>query len=882
MSWLRRLGSSFQNQKLEEHLDDELQFHLEMRTQEFIAAGMTSEEARYRARRLFGNELLLKERARDMDTIGWIETVGQDLCYAYRMLRRSPGITAAVVLSIALGIAANTTVFSIVNAVLLGALPVRQPNRLVNFAKGDSLSHLDYLDYRDQTKDVFEGVCAHFPVVPASLGSVGEPERIWGQLASGNYFSVVGVQPVVGRGFLPAEDTDPGKNAVVVLSYGLWRRRFGGDAGIAGKTVILNNSRYTVVGVAPAGFHGTFRVIVPEFWVPLSMTKQIMPDLAKDNLGPDRNAGWLILDARLKPGVSLRKALAAVNVVKRRLDATYHKDQKHPEPMTLVPAGGLPGEAAGVAVGLMAVLMIVVGLVLMIACANVANLLLARASARQKEIGIRLAIGASRARLVRQLLTESILLSTAGAAAGFLLAVAALRPIARFELPMPIPIGFNFTPDARVFAFTAVLSVVSGIVFGLAPALRATRPDLVATLKDQGTAIGSFRRFGTRNMLVVAQVALSLVLLVGSSLFLRSLRNASSIDLGLRPENVLLMGVDPKLHNYTPDKTRQFLAQLRERVTALPGVTSASFLDSVPLSMGGTNDDVTAEGGSGGPKNIMADTYNVGARFFETMAIALVRGHDFSPQIGTERVAIINQTLAKRLFPDGDALGRQLKLEGKAYHVVGIAKDSKSRTLGEEPANIFYRSIEQHPEEAFSLFGISIVVKTAISPRTMTRAVRAQVAALDPNLAVFNIETMQEHVDKSLLIPRLSAMLLGVFGAVGLVLATVGLYGVLSYSVRRRTREIGIRMALGAHACSVLRMVARQGLLLACVGLAIGLGISLAAWRLAASFLYGISATDSVTFIGVPLVLLAVAFVAALLPARRASKVDPIEALRYE
>jgi predicted permease len=679
---------------------------------------------------------------------------------------------------------------------------------------------------------------------------------------------------------LPEEEQVLGKNPVVVLGHGLWRRRFAADPGILGKTVILNNLRYTVVGVAPAGFHGTVRGILPEFWVPLSMAGQIMSGMtaARDA----RGSHWLIVDARLKPGVSREQALAAVNVIKKRLDATYNKGEKNLQPVSLTVAGALPGDASKFALSLMAILVIVVGLVLMIACANVANLLLARASVRQKEIAVRLAIGASRARIICQLLTESILLSTLGAAAGFLLAVVAVRPISRFELPLPLPIDLNFTPDARVFAFPAALSVLTGILFGLAPALRATRPDLVATLKDQGGPTGSLRQFGLRNMLVVAQVALSLVLLVGSSLFLRSLQSASSIDLGLHPENVLLMGVDPKLHGYSPEKTKQFLGQLRQRVSALPGVTSVSFLDTVPLSIGGSNAGVRTEGGKAGPQKTFADVYNVGSRFFETMGIPLSRGRDFNPHPGAEKIAIINENLAKYLFAGEDPIGRQLRMDGDAYQIIGIAKNSKSRTLGERPTPIIYVPLEQHPERADSLFGISILVKTAVGPRTMIRAVRAQVAELDPNLAVFNIEGMQEHVNKALLIPKLSAVLLGVFGAVGLVLATVGLYGVLSYSVRRRTREIGIRMALGAHAGGVLRMVVRQGLLLACVGLAIGLGISVALWRFAASFLYGISATDSVTFIGVPLVLLAVAFVAALLPARRASRVDPMEALRYE
>ena len=811
-----------------------------------------------------------------------VENLLQDVAYAFRTFRKSPGFTATVVVSIALGIAANTAVFSIVNALLLGSLPVKEPERLLSFNEAESMSQPDYNDYRDQTGDVFQGVCANFPLVPASLGGVSEPERIWGQMVSGNYFSTAGIDLALGRGFLPDEDQVPGRNPVAVLSHSLWRRRFGADAHVIGGKVILNNLTYTVVGVAPAGFHGTVRGIDSTFWVPLAMVDQLMPDLSKDHLNEKRYASWLIVDARLKSGVTRQQALAAVRVIKKRLDDAYHKGERNLRPVRLSTAGEFPGEVARYALGLMAVLTIVVALVLLIACANVANLLLARASARQKEIGIRLAVGASRSRLLRQLLTESILLAMMGAVAGFLLTLAAIHPIAQYELPLPLPIAFNFTPDARVLAFTAALSVVTGIVFGFAPALRATRPDLVATLKDQGAAAGAFRRFGMRNLLVVAQVTLSLVLLVGSSLFLRSLQNASSIDLGLRPSNVLLMGFDPKLHHYSADKTRQFLAQLRVRVSALPGVLAVSFLDSVPLSIGGSNSGFQVDGGKADSKEINANMYNVGSRFFETMGIPLLRGRDFRLQEGSQRVAIINETMARDLFDGQDPIGRRLRGDNKAYEVIGIARNSKSRTLGEEPVDIIYFDLSQHPEEVFSFFGISIVVKTAVHPRNMIRSVREQVAALDPNLAVFGIETMQEQVNKSMLIPKLSAVLLGVFGAVGLVLATVGLSGVLSYSMRRRTREIGIRMALGANAREVLGMVARQGMLLAGAGLALGLILSLALWRFAGSLLYGISATDSVTFIGVPLLLFFVSLVATLLPARRAAKVDPIDALRYE
>ncbi len=761
----------------------------------------------------------------------------------------------------------DSTVFGIVNGLLLGALPVREPSRLVSLNRGNSFSYPDYIDYRDQTSQVFEGITAHFPFIPANLGGAGEPERIWGQVAAGNYFSVVGIKPVHGRSFTYEEDRAAGGNPVVVLSNGLWRRRFAAMPDVVGRQVLLNGQSYTVIGVMPPGFHGTDRAVLADFWVPLAMYGQIMPDLAKDNLVASRNAHWLMLDGRLKPGVSRQQAVAALNVIQRRLDNAYRKGEKARDAIRLGDSGGLAGGLDRFAVSFMAVLAVLVGMVLLIACANVANLMLARAMGRQREIGLRLALGASRRRLVRQLLTESVLLSLIGAVGGFALAAAATVGISRFTLPLPVPVKFDFAPDARVLWFTLALAVVTGVIFGLVPALRATRPDLVIALKEQTTGFGSFRRLGIRNLLVVVQVSLSLVLLAGTGLFLRSLQKASSIDIGMRPDHVLLMATNPKLSQYSPEKTRQYLAQLRERVSALPGVRSVSYLDSVPLSIGGTSLDFKADGVKDA-KQVTADVYYAGSHLFETMGLPLLHGRDFARQTDGSSV-ILNERMAQRFFPNADPIGRRIMESGNAYEVIGVAKDFKSRTLGEEPSDVAFLYLEARPENVFSFYGISIVVKTTGDPKSMIHPVRQQIAALDPNLAVSGAETMDEHVDKALLIPRISALLLGVFGAVGMTLATVGLYGVMSYSVRRRTREIGIRMALGARTGGVLRLVARQGLALAGAGVLIGLALALAVSRFAASLLYGISATDPLTFVLVPALLLAVAVAAVLLPARR-------------
>ncbi len=813
-----------------------------------------------------------------------MENLAQDIRYTIRTLLRAPGFSFVVILSIALAFAANATVFSVANGLLWGVLPVRDPGRMVMFSEGNSFSYLDYIDYRDQTTGIFEqGIAAHFPLIPASIGGKGEPERVWGQSVSGNFFPMLDVPMTLGRPILPEDDT-AARDHVVVLSSGLWRRRFAADPNILNHDVALNGQHYTVVGIAPPGFYGVDRGIASEFWVPLAASEEILPDLATDGgLRTKHDSQWLMLDARLKPGVTRGRAEILLNVVKKRLDNAWHKDDKTHEKITLQSGGALIAGSETPAFTLMAVLMIVVGLVLLVACANVANLLLARATGRQKEIAIRLAIGAGRRQLVRQLLIESLLLALAGAGAGFLLAAVAAHAISSMQLPLPFPVAFDFNVDWRVAVFTLGLSAITALAFGLVPALRASRPDLVGSLKEGTAGFGGTVRSRMRNTLVIVQVSLSLVLLTTAGLFLRSLGNASSIDIGFSPANLLIMSMDPKLQNYSHEKTAQFLAQLHDRVAALPGVRSVSFVGVVPLSIGGAANNFAVDATQGHPaENYVAFVDTVGAGYFQTMGIPLLRGRGFASQLDGPSAAIINETMAAHMFPGQDPIGRTIRQGQTKYTIIGIARDSKLRTIGEKPSDAVYLFLNAAPENANSFFGTTILVRTSMDPRALESSVRQQVAALDPNMAVFNTETMQQHVDKSLLLPRISALLLGIFGAIGLTLASIGLYGVMSYSVRRRTREIGIRMALGAKRPTVLRMILRQGLILTVIGLAIGLAIALALGRFTASVLYGTSGTDPLTFVAVSVVLLVTAAVAVLVPALRAAHVEPTTALRYE
>ncbi|MBI4906318.1 MAG: ABC transporter permease [Acidobacteria bacterium] len=797
----------------------------------------------------------------------------EDLRYTLRTLGRQPGLTVIIALSIGLGIAANSTAFSVVNAVLFGDLPVREPARLVTVVrdKNFTMSYPEYEDYRES--GAFEGVAAKFPLVPVSLAGSGQAERVWGQVVTPNYFDVLGLQMAQGRGFRADEE----RAEVVVLSHGLWTGRFGADPNIIGRTVTMNQRSFTVVGVARQGFRGADRMLVAEFWVPLRMVSTLLSNMGGEDRYQQRGHSWIQVDGRIRNGLTHQQALSIVQTVAARVDRDTKRER--PRSITLDPAGTWAGQAGVIVRIAMMALMVIAMLVLSIACANVANILLARATGRQKEFSVRLAVGASRWQLISQLLVESTTLSLLGAAVGYGIAFFATGILSQARLPMPLPIEFRFAPDWRVFLFTAGLALLAGILFGLAPAMRSTRPDLISAMRASDVAIAGSRRFGLRNTLVVVQVALSVVLIAGAALFVRSLQNAASVDLGIRPERMFTVAFDPSQHSPDPVRRANFLRELRRNVMQIAGVERVAFVDVLPLSIGGSRSTTHPDHS----ENIRVDPtlFQVSDGYFAAYGIPILLGRDFTPgEPGSK--AVLDEYAASKLFPGTSPLGRRIRTGRQEYEVVGVVRTMKARTVGEEARGIVFMHMEFGTNVLESMLGLTMVVKTARDPGSFATPVLQSISRLDPNLATFNAQTMQQQVDKAFLLPRLAALAFTIFGSIGLLLAAIGLYGVLSFAVRRRTREIGIRMALGAERNAVLAMVAREGLTLIAVGLAIGVPIALGAARLANSLLYGLSATDWVTFTVTPAVLLVVGVIATWVPAQRASKVDPMVALRDE
>jgi macrolide transport system ATP-binding/permease protein len=821
-----------------------------------------------------------------------MRTLLQDLRYCFRMLWKSPGFTVIAVVTLALGIGVNSAIFSGVSAFILRPMPVERPDELVRAfevsrADGEynDVSYPDYIDYRDQT-GVFDGLLAH-TLVQAALSDKDQNDIIYGELVSGNYFDVLRVHPLLGRGFLADEDKTPGAAPVVVLGYNLWQRRFNSDPNLVGKVVTLNGQQYTVVGVTPETFKGTKWALSMDFWVPAMMQAQI--DRSSFYLDR-RNAHNFDLVGRLKPGVSVEQAGAAMTTVSARLSEAYPNIRgKNIGAVVMPETSGRFDEAAGRVALSAGLAMMAVGLILLIACANVANLLLARSLARRREIGIRLALGASRLRLIRQLLTESVMLSVIGGILGMLLAYWATDLMWSFVPALPYNFEPElFTPDTRVLAFTLVLSLATGVIFGLAPALQSSNPDVLPVLKGETpvTKTGT-RRLTLRNLLVVSQVALSLIVLVCAGLFVKSARNAQSIDPGFKTDNVLALSVNPGLLGYTQEQGNVFYRQLVEHVEALPGVESASVATLLPLgdSSHGTG-PVVPEGQPLPPPDedggyVLNNT--VGPKHFETLKVPLLAGRDFNERDGKDapKVVIINETLARRLWPNEDPLGKRLTIGRKEdrplWEVIGVARDGKYRTLGETPKPYMYFHLPQDYEA-----GMTLLIRTANDPKSLTPAVREVVRNLDSRLPIYGVMTLQEHMGYALMWTRMGAKLSTTFGLLALLLAATGLYSLMAYSVGQRTREIGIRMALGAQRGDVLRLVAVQGMRLAVAGIVVGIPLAFVLTRVMSGLLYGVSAADPLIFIVVPVLLGAVALLACYIPARRATRVDPMIALRYE
>jgi predicted permease len=880
---LVRVASQLRGHRANDDFDAELESHIAMHTDDGMRTGLSLEEARRQALVRLGGADQTRQAWRERRGLPWIESPLRDLHYGVRTLRKHPGITAIAMLSIGLGIGANATIFSIVSRFVLRPAPVGSPSTLMSLRvrhEGspccDEFSLPLYTDFHEEAKS-FSDVAAYFEVVPASISGSGEPERVWGQAVTPNFFSVLQLPMILGRGFVSGEENQP----VILLGARLWQRRFHADPAIIGKTILLSGRTFTVVGIVPPGFHSVDQLLNGEFWVPLGNAAQLVPGLGNQT---SREFTWLAVAARLKPDVTPEQASMEIQTLGKRLALAYPKAYKESS-FVLEQAGTLPQGIKSQVLIFLTVLLVVVLLVLAIAGANVANLLFAQAATRQREMAVRLALGATRVRLCRQMLVESVLLGLGGGVLGTVLSLWATRSLSAFHLPIPVPVDLSVAVDGRVLLYAFVLSVFSGLLLGLPPAWAASRHTLVNAIKgEDALARPGRRRLTLRNFLTISQVAMTLVLLCPTLLFLRSLQGAARISIGFRPERLLTLSVDPRLHGYTAERTVQFLEELRSRAAVLPGVVSVDCTDYAPLSLGHRAESFHVNGAvETGNQEPIADLYMVTPSYFETMGIPLIAGLRFGEETATgPRIAVVNQAFAERLFHGQNPVGQQVIGAGVTYQIVGVSGNVRSRTLGEDIRPVLYRSLRQSVGGDPSLFGYTLLVHTAAESNAISEGVNRQVHALDPSIAIFNEETMEEHVRSAYFLPRLAATLFGVFGGIGLVLATIGLYGVMSYAVSRRTREIGIRMAVGAEPGMVERLVLHQGMVLTLIAIALGWPVAWMLAKLAASFLYGVQAHDALTFAAVPIFLAVIAFFACWVPARRAAMVDPVQALRAE
>lgn len=817
-----------------------------------------------------------------MQKVAFMETLLQDIRFGFRQLMKRPGFTALAIISLALGIGANTSIFSLVDTALLRPLAVKEPSQLVelygtfnNGADWSLQSYPNYRDYRDRNT-VLSGLFI-YRVVVSSLTVNNTSQRVWGYLVSGNYFDVLGVKPVVGRTFQPEEDQTPDSHPVVVIGYNCWQNRFAGDPAIVGKTVEFNSRPFTVIGVAPKEFIGTEVAYDPEMFIPVMMAKTIEPGSTWID---KRDSNNLFTVGRLKPDVSFAKAKAELETLTAQLAKDY------PENIGRGLRFGKPGlfipDIANSVFAFTGVLAAVGALVILLACVNLANLLLARATERRREIAVRLAIGASRQRLVRQLLTESLLISLSGGAAGVLLASIINSAVRGIRLPSDVTLLFDLRTDWRVLGFALLLSIATGILFSLIPALQSSKPQLVPALKDE-SSMGGFRRSRLRNFLVVAQISLSLILLISAGLIVRSLQAAQKMRPGFNPENAVAISFDVSLQGYNEERGRAFQKQVLERVRALPQIENAALTDNLPLGLNYNSSTIYVEGTEfkGASTLPMAIPIDSSPGYFDVMGIPL-RGRDFRDDENKKesRVAIVNETFAKKFFNGQDPIGRRFNWHGPRdpfFEIVGVVPAGKYNSLGEDPKPAVYTPLYRDYTGQ-----VTLVARTHSDPRQVLNALRSEVQKLDPTISVFAAKTLKEHMGTSLFPARMAAIALGSFGVLALILAAVGIYGVMSHVVAGRTREIGLRMALGAQLSDVQKLILKQGMLLATIGSFCGLVIAFGGARMMKSILYGVSSSDPITFTGVALLLLGIALLACWVPARRASRVEPMIALRAE
>jgi len=893
-----QLRSLFKRSEVEKELDEELRYHIERRIEESVADGLSVEEARRIALLEFGGIEQQKEGCRDARGVRWIEELLHDVRFGFRLLRKSPAFSATVVLALALGLGANTALFSLFDSVLLRALPVRHPEQLVVLSvvneRAESVTSFSYPTYRElrDKNSVFTGLIAQ---AGAEMNSThaGKSDKARGELVSGNYFETLGVQPCLGRLFTQADDQIPGAHPVAVLSYEYWQRRFGGDSSIVGDQLILNGRPMTVIGITPRGFYGTDLSEVTDIRVPMMMATVFRPFPA--NRLQNSGHQWMEVLARLKPNVSAVQAEAGLDLLYRQIHeaeiqqlppriSDYDKRIARTSHLKLLPGSqGLRQLQDQLAHALL-ILFGITAIILLITCANLANLFLARNAARSREIAMRLTLGATRRRLIRQWLTESLLFALLGGCFGILVALWTQSALLHF---LPASERMNLARarlDPIVFAFAFVAALATAILFGILPALQTTHSSLAPQQGDVRVAKSEMSPHRFRGALVLLQIALSLPLLVGAGLFLHSLRNLKTIAPGFDESGVVLASLNPSLNGYSPERVRSLYDEFLTRVRALPGVRSAALATGVVLSGGWDALNVNVEGyqpREGEDMNPYANT--ISPDYFATMRMPLVAGRDFTERdnLQREKVGIINQTMARYFFGEHNPLGRKFGTESDTppdIEIIGVVQDAKYVNLREKPKRHFYVPVGQEPR----LADMTLHVQTIGDSRSIVSLLRQTLQQIDPNVPLYDIRTLEGQLDDSLARDRLITWLSIAFGILATLLATIGLYGVIAFSVTQRTREIGIRMALGAQRLDVIRLILRQVAWLVLLGLGLGAAFSLGCLRAVRTLLYGIETTDPLAFVGAGLVLFAAALLAAYWPTRRAIRVNPTLALRYE